>query len=51
MNLMLLNVNAEYMDFVVFLLNSSGYETDVIVEKKKLDTAKYSCFECFKIVL
>lgn len=39
------------MDFVVFILHSSDYETDVIVEKKRLDAAKYSCFECFKIVL
>lgn len=39
------------MDFVVFILNSSGYETDVICGEKKINTAKYSCFECFKIVL
>lgn len=43
MYLILWNVKAEYMDFIVFILNSSGSETDVIVEKKKkkkLYTAK-----------
>lgn len=41
------------MDFVVSVLYSSGYETDIILERKKkgLETVRYACFECFKIVI